>query len=50
MEIKFQIGKHTYSLYFGHRSEWFEQIYLISLTEEWYCNRKVQGGRMIFHI
>jgi len=50
MEIKFHIGKHTYSLCFGHVTEWFEQIAFITLTEEWYCNHEVQGARLVFSI
>jgi len=50
VEIKFHIGKHTYSLCFGHVTEWFEQIAFITLTEEWYCNHEVQGARLVFSI
>ncbi len=48
MEIKVRIGKHVYSLCFGHKTPWFEQLDWFTLTEEFYYKREVVFASMIF--
>ncbi len=40
MEIKFQIFGRVFSLCIGHKTQWFEQLPLIMLVEEWYDENK----------
>jgi len=49
MEIKMQIGSKVYSLCFGRKTDWFEEVYLVSLTELVISSDKeVVGGFLIF--
>ena len=48
MEIRIQIFGRVFSLCIGKETEWFEQIYLFVLSEEFFYNRKVDYSEIIF--
>lgn len=47
MEIKIQIRDRVFSICFGHKTKWFEQIYWFCIVEEWYHNGEVIYGKII---
>ena len=50
MEIKFQLFGRVFSICFGHKVNWFEQTYFLTIEELWYDeNKKVGYAVMIFH-
>jgi hypothetical protein len=50
MEIKFQIFKRVFSICIGHKVNWFEQTYFLTIEELWHSkNKEVEYATMIFH-
>jgi hypothetical protein len=50
MEIKIQIKRRIFSICFGHKTYWFEQIPFVTITEEFYNNAKeVCYANLIFN-
>ena len=48
MEIKIQIFGRVFSLCFGHKTEWFEQMPFFIIAEEWYEDKEVVYAQMIW--
>jgi hypothetical protein len=50
MEIKVQVFGCIYSVCIGYKTAWFESLYFISITREWYGQDKlVSYAVMKFH-
>jgi hypothetical protein len=47
MEIKIQIRGRVFSICLGHKTEWFEQVWIFCIVEEWYHNREVTYAKVI---
>lgn len=41
MEIKIQIKDRVFSICFGHKKKWFQQVKWLTITEEFY-NEKME--------
>lgn len=50
MEIKIQIKGRIFSICIGHKTEWFEQVCIFAIVEEWYVNREVYYADLLFSI
>lgn len=50
MECKIYIFGRVYSLCFGYKTPWFEQIYFFSVIREWHDEDKmVSWAELVFH-
>ena len=51
MEIKIQFGKRIFSLLIGRNTLWFAQVSLISITEEyWNDKREIEYANLVFRM
>jgi hypothetical protein len=51
MGIKFQIFGRVFNICIGHRTDWFEQISLITVVEEFYAEDKtVEYAVMVWRV
>jgi len=48
MEIKIQIYGRVFSLCFGYKTKWFEQIYFLTLEELYHDKRQVVYAKMLW--
>ena len=49
MEIKFTFKDNTYSICFGYKTNWFEQLSFLTITKEYYDeNKEVTFAELLF--
>lgn len=48
MEIKIQIFGRVFSICIGRKTDWFEQVDFLTITEEFYHQKEVYFAAFIF--
>lgn len=48
MELKIQFRGNVYSICIGYKTEWFESMSFVTITQEWYEHKQVVWADLIW--